>query len=323
MNLKSTFALLILAAAAGFWLWKGDELVPRLAPKGAPADTPTVTALETDFTPEKITRIEITPPGGDPFVFVREGDSWSQPGSWPLRTVEVNELVQALGTLRTRFQPVPAEGDLKAFGLAESQKPLSVKVTAGGKEYALKFGEPELKPGEAPFTRPAYVQVNGTSELLKLGPDVMPVLRRPADSYRRRQLFPEVERVKFAGAPRFTQPGAPPEPPVPETVALPSGKIEEVRVGGEPATFFGHAVWPESPAFTLRRTGPTPAPAVTERNAEATVQPDRLADAWEVSSPRRDRPDPAALRRVLAAVPELWVEKFLPAKEVGFAVDHP
>ncbi|MBY0459382.1 MAG: DUF4340 domain-containing protein, partial [Gemmataceae bacterium] len=47
----------------------------------------------------------------------------------------------------------------------------------------------------------------------------------------------------------------------------------------------------------------------------ATVQPDRLADAWELSAPVRERPDAARLQQALAAVPELWVEDFIPADQ--------
>ncbi len=86
--------------------------------------------LETDIAPEKLTRIEITPPGGDSFVFTKNGKNWSQPGNWPLRAAEVNELVEALGTLNTRFQPIPLPEDANPadYGLVDAQKPVVVKV---------------------------------------------------------------------------------------------------------------------------------------------------------------------------------------------------
>jgi hypothetical protein len=321
MNWKSTLALVILAAGAGLWLWKGDAVAPRLAPKAAPPDSPALAALEADFTPVAITRVEVAPPGGDAFVFEKGEKGWAQPGNWPLRAAEVNELVEMLGTLRTRFQPVPLpeNPDLASYGLADAQKPVVVKVKAGGKDYALKFGEPELKPGEAPFTRPAYVRVGDAGEVLKLGPDVMPVLRRPADSYRRRQLFSDVERVKLAGAvPPFPQPGMPPDA-APTTVTLPGPSVEAVRVSAKSPKVFGFTPWTASGAFTLKRVGPTPAQSVTSKNAESAVQPDRFADAWAVEAPVRAQPEPAALHRVLAAVPDLWVEDFIPAAQPAHA----
>jgi hypothetical protein len=324
MNWKSTLALVILAAGAGVWLWKGDAWVPGTAPTAAPPDPPALAALEADVGPATLTRVEVRPAGGDPFVFQRTATGWTQPGDWPLRTVEVNELIDTLGTLRTRFQPVPLpEGELAAFGLADAQKPLAVTVTAGGNTYALTFGEPELKPGESHFTRPAYVRVGDAREVLKLGPDVMPVLKRPAEAYRRRQLFSDVERVKLAGtAPPFGPPGAPPEVPPPSTVTLPGPGVSAIRVAAESPKVLGFTPWPMSGTFALRRIAPTPAPSVTERNAEASVQPERLADAWEVDSFGRDRPDPAKLQQVLAAVPELWVEDFVPAAR-GAHPEHP
>ncbi len=66
----------------------------------------------------------------------------------------------------------------------------------------------------------------GANEVLKLGPDVMPTLRRSADSYRRRQLFSDVERVKLAGTPPPIQPGMPPEPAGVTTVTLPGPAVK-------------------------------------------------------------------------------------------------
>jgi hypothetical protein len=322
MNWKSTLLLVVLVAGAAAWLWKGDEWAPRTAPKAAPPDPPALAALEADLTPDTVARIEVVPAGGDPFVVERAGKGWRQPGAWPLRAAEVDELAETVGGLRTRFQPVPLPDgtDLTAFGLSDKQKPVAVKVTAGGKSYALTFGEPDLKPGEAPFTRPAYVRVDGGAEVLKLGPDVMPVLRRAPESYYRRQLFSDTERVKLAGTPPpFGAPGAPPETPPPATVSLPGPDVTEVRVAADGPKAFGFAPWPLGGTFALKRIGPNPAPTVTEKGAEASVQPDRLADAWEVAAPVRDRAAPAKLQQILAAVPDLWVEDFIPAAQRGHA----
>src|SRR5262249_38854391 len=144
----------------------------------------------------------------------------------------------------------------------------------------------------------------------------LPVLRRPADSYRRRQLFSDVERVKLAGTAAPFQPGLPPEPATAATLTLPGSSVEEIRVvSTKVPKVFGFTPWPSSGSFTLKRIAPTPAATITDKTAEPSVQPNRLADAWAVESPVRDRPDPAALERVLAAVPDLWVEDFIPAAQ--------
>src|SRR5206468_1447151 len=43
----------------------------------------------------------------------------------------------------------------------------------------------------------------------------------------------------------------------------------------------------------------------------SAVRPDRIADAWELAAPQRDRLDPEKLQKILAAIPELWVEEFV------------
>jgi hypothetical protein len=315
MNWKSTLVLVVLAAGAGAWFWYGDVWVPWTAPKAPPADPPALAALEAALTPDALTRIEVAPAGGGgALVLERTEKGWKQPGGWPVRAGEVDELVRTLGTLRTRFQPVPVPegGDLTPFGLAPAQKPLGVTVTAGDKSYALQFGEPDLKPGETAFTRPAFARLGADGEVLKLGPDVMPVLRRPAESYHRRQLFSDNERVRLAGTgPALAAPGVPPEVPPPTTVSLPGPGVTEIRVAAESLKPFGFPAWPLDRAFTLARIAPTPGPTVTDKNAEASVQPDRLADAWAVAAPVRDRADPAKLQQILTAVPELWVEDFV------------
>jgi hypothetical protein len=313
MNWKTNLFLVLLAVGAGVAYWKIDEWVPKLAPKAAPADPEPVLALETDLTPQALARVEIAPPGAAAFAFEKAPTGWAQPGNWPLRAQTVNELIDALTTLRTRFQPVPVSGEtgLAAYGLDDAQKPLVVKVAANGKEHVLLFGE---APGaaEPAFARPAFVKLP-TGEVLKLGADVLPVLRRPAEAYRRRQLFAGAERVKLAGgAPAFV-PGAPPTASAPQTVALPGPDVTEIRVTGSVPKALGVPLWFAGGEFALKRVAPTPAAGTADGKAEPVVQPDRLADAWVLDAPVRGPADPEKLRQVLAAVPELWVEEFVPA----------
>ncbi|MBA4063345.1 MAG: hypothetical protein C0501_06455 [Isosphaera sp.] len=318
MSWKSTFALVLLAAAAGAWYFMGDAWGPQVGITPARPEPPrsaAAAALDA-VTPKTITRVEVTPPAGEGLVVERAGpDAWAMPGNWFPRQAEVRELVDALGSLRTRFHPVPLGDapDLAAFGLAPAQKPVAVTVAAGGDPLTLLFGEPDPGPGETGFTRPAYVRVNGGPEVLRLGPDVMPVVRRPADAYRRRQLFPDVERVRFAGGGDAAGP-----------VAVPGTGTEAVTVRRSFPPVLGFDVSARA-GFTLSRVGPVPEAGVLTRGGEPVVRPDRLADAWRLSAPNDDNPDPARLRAVLAAVPDLWVEEFVhpaPAEDkLGFAAD--
>ncbi|MFO0803593.1 MAG: DUF4340 domain-containing protein [Gemmataceae bacterium] len=306
MNLKSTILIVALAAGAGLWLWKGDDWTAKSA---APAESKSLAALDADFQPGKLTRIEIT---GENGLVLEKADGevgWKLPGNWPLRKQEVAELADLFTGLKSRFLPLPvAENeDLSRYGLGAADKPLTVKVAAGANSYTLAFGEPKPADGDSPFTRPAYLRINDFPELIRLGPDVMPVLRRPADSYRRRQLFPDSERIKIAAA------GGSPFGPSGGSSVVPlitdRAKEIEVRTTSKDRTLFGVAI-PRTETFKLVRVAPFPKPVATEKGGEATIAPQRIADAWELAVPQRDRVDADKLQSLLASIPDLWVEEF-------------
>lgn len=303
MHTKSTLLLVVLAAAAGLWLWKGDAWGPSLGlpSRAAAAPSPSIDLLTNRFTKDKVTRIEIVgEPGAELTLEKTTGEvGWKLPGNWPLRKAEVAELVDLLTSLHTRFQPIPLgeNADLAAYGLAKDQKPLVVHLTAADTVYTLTFGEPTPVAGESPFIRPAYLRINDNPEVVRLGPDMMPILRRPSDSYRRRQLFPEAERVKVAQS-------VPPNPFGPSasgasTVAILTEKVSEIAVQGTKPL----------DAFTLKRTGSFPQP-VEEKGSEPAVQPQDIADAWELEAPRRDRVNADKLEKILTTIPDLWVDEF-------------
>jgi len=302
--MKTTLLLVIVAAAAGLWLWKGDEWGPSIglpAHNAAAPPSPSATAIDEHFKLGKITRIEIAGEPGSELVLEKTAGEvgWKLPGNWPLRKHEVAELVDLIANLHTRFQAIPlGEGiDLEQYGLAAAQKPLVVRVTADSTVYTLTFGEPSLAESESPFTRSAYLRINDNPELLRLGPDVVPILRRSPDTYRRRQLFPEAERVKIASS----TPGNPFGPPSAgaTTVAILTDKVSAIAVSSlNPAD-----------AFTLRRTGSFPQPTA-EKGSEPAVQPQDIADAWEIEMPRRDRVNADKLEKILTTIPDLWVDEF-------------
>src|SRR5262245_13496011 len=104
MNLKTTIVLLalLLAGALG---WVAVWLLNR----GQPANE-TLTVLEKELRPEALTRIEVV--RGDRRVVLEKGaDGWSLPGKWPVRKPEVDQLVELLTNLRSRFAPVPVGTD--------------------------------------------------------------------------------------------------------------------------------------------------------------------------------------------------------------------
>src|SRR5581483_8941620 len=122
MHWKMTLVLVVLAGAAGLWLWKGDEWGPKIGLSAAHSEPPPSEAVRVvdSFTPAGLSRIEIAFPSGDPLVLERPdaASEWKLPGNWPARKNEVDELAETLGTLRTRFQAIPAaDADLAAYGL--------------------------------------------------------------------------------------------------------------------------------------------------------------------------------------------------------------
>ncbi len=56
MNSKSTLVLILLAAAAGVWLWKGDEWGPKIGLKPSHPETPVSAATATldALTPQQL-----------------------------------------------------------------------------------------------------------------------------------------------------------------------------------------------------------------------------------------------------------------------------
>jgi len=316
MKVKSSLALIALAGLAALWYFKGDAWGPAIGIRPAhtePPKSPAASTLEA-LTPAAISRIEIAFGSGETINLERADteSGWKLPGNWPLRKPEVEELVETLGTLHTRFQSIPLgdNSSLSQFGLAPDQKPLTVKITSKTQLLTLTFGEPALSAGETVFSRPSYVRVNDAPEVLKLGPDVLPVVRRSADAYRRRTLFPDIERVKFAGSAGPGIPiGAPPAGEAPSMVALPGEDTLAIRVERTVPKLWNINLTPAL-GFTLVRTGKLPEPAIFTKGGEPVVQPDRLADAWALDAPVRVRAEPERLRGVLAAVADLWADSF-------------
>jgi hypothetical protein len=190
MNLKTTFTLVLLAAAgAGFWFVLHQQQPEAKA-------SATLEVLHNSITPEKVNRIEVVR-GDSSLVLERTpGGTWSLPGAWPTRRQEVEELVSLITSgLQTRFGPIPLDDppDLKPYGLDPAQKPIKVLVRSGEQDYRLTFGE---KPGaDNRFSGPTMLRLNENKEVLNLAPNLVALLNRPVDYYQQRRLFP-AETVK-------------------------------------------------------------------------------------------------------------------------------
>jgi hypothetical protein len=274
MNLKTTLALLVLAAAGGALAWFGPSLPQAINPVSPPpvvADAGSRAALA-GLAPEKLTRIAIR--SGDRVTILERtaGGAWTLPGGWPVRTAEVNALVELLGNLRSRFEPEQPRVGMYA---------VTVELTTTDGQHTLGFYEEPAADDGNRFTRPTYVHVDAIPEVLRLAPGLLTVLDRPADFYQQRRLFP-VERVA-----RENDAAQKMQRLVAAGLTVDEGpSIAELAAAGP-----GLAAQPVHPAHHFRLA--------------------RVGESWELSAPVRDRLDPAPRDTLLAAVPDIWAERFI------------
>src|SRR5262245_44062531 len=105
MNLKTTFVLLVLAVAGvGAWILSGLR-TPAKVP-----DAGTRQVLEAELKAPNLRKIEVRA-GNRTAVFQRSGETWTMPGNWPTRQLEVKQLVDLLVSLHSRFEPIPLPHD--------------------------------------------------------------------------------------------------------------------------------------------------------------------------------------------------------------------
>ena len=201
--------------------------------------------------------------------------------------------------------------------MAAAQKPVTVTVDVQTgtltRAVRLAVGQAPLSAGVTAFSRPTFVRVDDEPEAVQVAPEVYGTLSRPAEAYRRRQLLPDVERVKFP-ADGFN-------PLNPAGVSTP-GRAAVLGDAYAAVTFERPE---EGQRVTFSRVKPTPeARRDADRPAaEPVLTPDRLAEAWQLefagpvengqTPTLREPAEPAKLKAVLTAAADLWVEGFLPA----------
>jgi hypothetical protein len=281
MNFKTTLALLFLAGAAVVLYLTGPTLPPRIdpAPKPVPVSSErgTRNALK-GLTPSSLTRIEVRH-GDRVTTLEKSGQAWTLPGRWPTRPEEVNGLLALLGSLHSRFQPIPIEADtdLSAYGL--DRPALTVKVETDKNKYTLAFGEPPDVGAAERFAKPTYLRLDDRQEIVRLGPGLVAALDRPADYYQRRRLFP-TERVAKTDEPDSMI----------DQLAGTGLVVSEKKQKGEKGEE------KEGIHFAL----------------------ERRPDGWELQSPYRDRLDPRSRDALLRALPDVWAEQFVRPEAAAF-----
>lgn len=251
------------------------------APAGASA------GFEAD--PAKVTRLEVAT-GRQQLTLLRDANGrWTQPGDWPVREKEVDDLLAAVCHIHTRHLPIPHGNDLGKFGLSDADKPHKVTLTTSA-ATTLLFGK--TSDGTA------YLRVGDSPDVLRIAPDVLAVVSRPFDAYRRRQLFADLTRTKLNNGGEITV----------NAVPLPGDAVTGIDVSG-----------PDG-AYSLKRTAPNPTPRRDPEvpAAAPAVFVGQIGQGWELSAGSvKDRADPTKLRLALTAIPELWVEGFPQPDAVG------
>jgi len=197
MNFKTTIVLLVLASAGGLLLFFGPGLFSWLAltpQKPATGDAGTLSVLETDFTPDRLTRIEVHH-GADEVVLERSpGGEWSLPGKWPTRKPEVDDLVGRVCTLRSRFAPIPVSEVQPELKAALDHPAITLKIQANGIDHSILLAEEASDTNR--FSRATYLRLDDKPEVVRLAPVLAAALARPQDYYQQRRLFPEERVVK-------------------------------------------------------------------------------------------------------------------------------
>ncbi|MEZ6141123.1 MAG: DUF4340 domain-containing protein [Zavarzinella sp.] len=299
MNLKTTFAAIILAAGAGALLYYQQPAAEKLR-LSTPTESPTKSdsaVVLAGITPKSITAITVLVPRQQPLVLVRNPASGQleSEGTWPLRTLELNNLVQTICSLETRFAPIPITDSTKLadYGLANDQSVITIRVLQGEKEHRLTLARPSRSDSDNPFLVPSYIRVNDAPEILRFSPETYASFDRSPEDYRRRQLFPAVERVKVTDTISSDLQAA--------TTSLLNDTVAEIEVDGPKGGYtLSHPV-----------RMPVPANLTDKNNAENAILASTLADTWVITQPVSDKADPEKLRKILAAIPDLWVEQFL------------
>ncbi len=185
MNYRTTVTLAVLVAI-GAIVWLGVVLL-----QPTPPTSDTIVFLEESLNKDDLTFIEVK--GENPVKLTRgEDGKWSLQGNWPVRDYAVASLVEIITRLDSRFSPIMVEEDgLEKYGLDKDG--LKVLIKINDNEHTLLFGEAEDNDNQ--FSRPTYLRLNDNEEILRLAPNLIAQLARPAEYYMQRRLF-QYERAK-------------------------------------------------------------------------------------------------------------------------------
>lgn len=301
MNWKSTFILILtLSGVIALISYRGFiaekiGLIPQQYPKGVAKSLEVLKELNG----KEWKSIQINRTGFSPIILKKKEpsnkrDAFQLDGDWAVRTEVVEELVDTIQNISTRFQPIPESklSDLEKD--AKEKVEIIIETFDTTNPFKLWFYQPKEKAREDPFTIPVFLRVNNEPEYIRLSPEILSIVSRSVESYRMRQIFDQntreriVETVSLDVAPAATP--------------IVSDQVQSIKV------------MTPSGGYTLRRIAPNPKPMppYDRPTNEPVISTIRMAEVWRVSNGGSEfRVDPTVLHKVLQAIPELWVEKFV------------
>ncbi len=311
MNIKTTIALIILAFGCFYLFWKGGEWgkAPEATSKSETVKVSVTEQKLASLSKDKITHLLIENGKGKLELKVKKkGEPLTLAGNWPVRSGAVDELLNKLSNLSSRFLPISIDKqtDLSTYGLTANDDKVKIVIETVDPDQTihLVIGNGKKIEEENPFITPAYLQLQGENEILQLGPDLMPLLQRNPDYYRRRQIFPEVERLRLPDA--STGPNRGDTPLGGALVSLLGDKVSSIRVRNSDID------------YELKRIAPMPKPLTENEKsgAERNLTLADIASVWQLNYPVLDNVNPTLLKPILSEIPNLWVEKFLDRQEI-------
>ena len=219
--------------------------------------------------------------------------AWTMKGGWPVRQEEANSLAESVASLRTRFLPVPL-ADAVVPPVLRGDKPEAIAIEAklaSGSTVSVWLADAEATEDNA-FTRPTWARLAGETEALRLAPGLIPRLNQPSDFYLQRRIFAGRKPEKSAGVPR------PGESAEKKELVKASSLRMETRV--------------DAGAAKVVRL---------DRNGIDAADPDARSQAWTMDSEDGkvvlDRLNPGTMDTLLEAIPDLWVERFIPSDKAA------
>jgi hypothetical protein len=301
MNWKSTFILILtLGGVIALISYRGliaetIGLIPHQYPKGEAKSLEVLRELNT----KEWKSIQINRTGFSAIILKKKEpsnkrDAFQLEGDWAVRSEVVEELVDTIQNISTRFQPIP-EAKLSDLDKEAKEKvEIIIETFDTTNPFKLLFYHPKEKAGEDPFTIPVFLRVNNEPEYIRLSPEIISIVSRSVESYRMRQIFDQKTRERIVEVVSLDA--------APAATPIVSDQVQSIKV------------MTPSGGYTLRRIAPNPKPMppYDRPTNEPVISTIRMAEVWRVSNGGSEfRVDPTVLQKVLQAVPELWVEKFI------------